>query len=87
MKLTLNPNYEKFSFQELVAFYNEYLGEKQNVYLKIMDDGIEGKCTLYSRHDGAPLNEVTELLLRQYFVDEVKEEDIPCFGFFNKKKK
>jgi len=85
MKLTLNPNYEKFSFQELVAFYNEYLGEKQDICIKIMDDGIKGKCTLYSRHDGALLIEITELLLRQYFVDEVKEENIDCFGFFNKK--
>jgi len=79
MKLILKPNYEKFSFQELVIFFNMYLGEEQNVYLKIEK---EDKCILYNRDDNTQISEATEPLLRTYFEDEVEKEDISCFGFF-----
>ena len=81
MKLILKPNYKEFSFQQLVDFYNKYLGKQQNIYLDFEGD----KCYLFQRGSVDKGDEISEYTLRLYFADEVEKENINCLDFFNEK--
>ena len=78
MKLILKPNFNNFSFQQLVNFFNKYLGGEQNIYLDFEGD----KCYLFQRGSIDKGDEILEHTLRLYFADEVEKENINCFEFF-----
>jgi len=82
MKLTIKPNYKKFTFQQLIDFYNKYLGIDHRTYLIKAD---EDYAVLYKFEDGSKIDDISEYTLRMYFEDEVSGEDISCFEFFYEK--